>query len=96
MTGLFAMMMPGKNVNRKGMISSRDNAKMVYQAAKKSLMGDKLANDIVTAADDKAAAEVFYWGLIGGEQGVADGSMPTGMADMDIRHKPKRNKGILN
>ena len=96
MTGLFAMMMPGKNVNRKGMISSRDNAKMVYQAAKKSLMGDKLANDIVTAADDKAAAEVFYWGLIGGEQGVANGSMPTGMADMDIRHKPKRNKGILN
>ena len=75
---------------------SRDNAKMVYQAAKKSLMGDKLANDIVTAADDKAAAEVFYWGLIGGEQGVANGSMPTGMADMDIRHKPKRNKGILN
>ena len=56
----------------------------------------KLANDIVTAADDKAAAEVFYWGLIGGEQGVADGSMPTGMADMDIRHKPKRNKGKLN
>jgi hypothetical protein len=55
-----------------------------------------LANDIVTAADDKAAAEVFYWGLIGGEQGVANGSMPTGMADMDIRHKPKRNKGILN
>ena len=96
MTGLFAMMMPGKNVNRKGMISSRDNAKMVYQAAKKSLMGDKLANDIVTAADDKAAAEVFYWGLIGGEQGVANGSMPTGMADMDIRHKPKRNKGIPN
>ena len=29
-------------------------------------------------------------------QGVANGSMPTGMADMDIRHKPKRNKGILN
>jgi len=26
----------------------------------------------------------------------ADGSMPTGMADMDIRHKPKRNKGIPN
>ena len=96
MTGLFAMMMPGKNLNRKGMVSSRDNAKMVYQAAKKSLMGDKLANDIVTAADDKAAAEVFYWGLIGGEQGVANGSMPTGMADMDIRRKPKRNKGILN
>jgi hypothetical protein len=65
-------------------------------AAKKSLMGDKLAKDIVTAADDKAAAEVFYWGLIGGEQGVANGSMPTGMADMDIRHKPKRNKGIPN
>ena len=41
-------------------------------------MGDKLANDIVTATDDKAAAEVFYWGLIGGEQGVANGSMPTG------------------
>ena len=31
-----------------------------------------------------------------GEQGVANGSMPTGMADMDIRQKPKRNKGILN
>ena len=46
-------------------------AAMKYQlnaAAKKSLMGDKLAN----------------------------GSMPTGMADMDIRQKPKRNKGILN
>ena len=89
MTGTFAMMMPGKNINRKGMVSSRDNAKLVYQAAKKSLMGDKLSKQIVTAADDKAAAEVFYWGLIYGEQGVADGSMPTGMADMDIRRKPK-------
>ena len=27
---------------------------------------------------------------------LANGSMPTGMADMDIRQKPKRNKGILN
>ena len=81
--------MPDKNINRKGMVSSRDNAKLVYQAAKKSLMGDKLSKQIVTAADDKAAAEVFYWGLIYGEQGVADGSMPTGMADMDIRRKPK-------
>ena len=89
MTGTFAMMMPGKNINRKGMVCSRDNAKLVYQAAKKSLMGDKLSKQIVTAADDKAAAEVFYWGLIYGEQGVADGSMPTGMADMDIRRKPK-------
>ncbi|MBR3078183.1 MAG: hypothetical protein IKH01_00020 [Prevotella sp.] len=89
MTGTFAMMMPGKNINRKGMVSSRDNAKLVYQAAKKSLMGDKLSKQIVTAADDKAAAEVFYWGLVYGEQGVADGSMPTGMADIDIRRKPK-------
>ena len=89
MTGTFAMMMPGKNINRKGMVSSRDNAKLVYQAAKKSLMGDKLSKQIVTAADDKAAAEVFYWGLMFGEQGVANGSMPTGMADMDIRRKPK-------
>ena len=89
MTGTFAMMMPGKNINRKGMVSSRDNAKLVYQAAKKSLMGDKLSKQIVTAADDKAAAEVFYWGLKFGEQGVANGSMPTGMADMDIRRKPK-------
>ena len=96
MTGLFAMMMPDKNMNRRGMVSSRDNAKIVYQAAKKSLMGDKLVKDIVTADDDKAAAEVFYWGLVGGEQGVASGSMPTGMADMDIRHKPKRKKGIPN
>ena len=96
MTGLFAMMMPDKNMNRRGMVSSRDNAKIVYQAAKKSLMGDKLVKDIVTADDDKAAAEVFYWGLVGGEQGVANGSMPTGMADMDIRHKPKRKKGIPN
>ena len=52
-------------------------------------MGDKLSNQIVTAADDKAAAEVFYWGLMFGERGVANGSMPTGMADMDIRRKPK-------
>ena len=34
MTGTFAMMMPGKDINRKGMVSSRDNAKLVYQAAK--------------------------------------------------------------
>ena len=46
MTGTFAMMMPGKNINRKGMVSSRDNAKLVYQAAKKSLMGDKLSKQI--------------------------------------------------
>ena len=83
------MMMPGKNINRKGMVSSRDNAKLVYQAAKKSLMGDELSKQIVTTADDKAAAEVFYWGLIYGEQGVANGSMPTGMAYMDIRRKPQ-------
>jgi hypothetical protein len=49
MTGLFAMMMPGKEVNRKGMVSSRDNAKIVYQAAKKSLMGDKLADAILSS-----------------------------------------------
>ena len=83
------MMMPGENVNRKGMVSSRDNAKLIYQAAKKSMMGDKITKQIVTADDDKAAAEVFYWGLVYGEQGVAKGTMPTGMADMDIRHKPK-------
>ncbi len=89
MIGTFAMMMPGENVNRKGMVSSRDNAKLIYQAAKKSMMGDKITKQIVTADDDKAAAEVFYWGLVYGEQGVAKGTMPTGMADMDIRHKPK-------
>ena len=89
MTGAFAMMMPGKNINRKGMVSSRDNAKLVYEAAKKTLMGEKLSKQIDTAADDNAAAEVFYWGLIYGEQGVANGSMPTGMAYMDIRRKPK-------
>ena len=88
MTGIFAMMMPGKDINRKGMVKSRDNAKLVYQAAKKSLMGKNLVDDIVSAVDDRAAAEVFYWGLIYGEQGVADGSMPTGMANMDIRRKP--------
>ncbi len=89
MIGTFAMMMPGENANRKGMVSSRDNAKLIYQAAKKSMMGDKLTKQIVTADDDKAAAEVFYWGLVYGEQGVAKGTMPTGMADLDIRRKPK-------
>lgn len=87
MTGMFSMMMPGKDINRKAWVSSMDNAKTVYQAAKKTMMG-KLAKQIVTADDDKAAAEVYYWGLMLGEQGVAEGMMPTGMADMDIRRKP--------
>lgn len=87
MSGLFSMMMPGEDVNRKAWVSSMDNAKTVYQIAKKTMMG-KLAKQIVTADDDKAAAEVYYWGLMLGEQGVAQGMMPTGMADMDIRRKP--------
>lgn len=92
-SGIFAMAMPDKRMNRKGMVSTEDNIKIVYQAAKKSMMGDKVVKDIVTAADDQAAAEVFYWGLLAGEQFVANGSMPTGMVDIDIRHKPKRRKG---
>ena len=87
MSGMFAMMMPDEKVNRKGMISSRDNAKLVYQAAKEMLLGDKVIENIVTADDDKAAAEVFYWGLISGEHGVANGLMPTGLADLDVRRK---------
>lgn len=92
-SGIFAMAMPDKRMNRKGMVSSEDNIKIVYQAAKKSMMGDKVVKDIVTAADDQAAAEVFYWGLLVGEQFVAHGNMPTGMADIEVRHKPKRRKG---
>lgn len=92
-SGIFAMAMPDKRMNRKGMVSSEDNIKIVYQAAKKSMMGDKVVKDIVTAADDQAAAEVFYWGLLAGEQFVTHGNMPTGMADIEVRHKPKRRKG---
>ena len=92
MSGTFAMMMPGKDVDRKSMVSSRDNAKWVYQAAKKSLMGDKLTGEIVTANDDSAAAEIFYWGLVYGERGVAEGSMPTDLAHTDVRRNPKDDK----
>ena len=87
MSGLFAMMMPGEDVNRKGMVGSKENARMVYQAAKKMLMGDVVTKGIVTADDDNAAAEVFYWGLLGGEDGVRNGTMPTGLGELDIEVK---------
>ena len=87
MIGTFAMMMPGDNVNRDGMTKG-DNAKLVYQMAKKTMMGKKLTSQIVTADDDKAACEVFHWGLVYGRMGVEDGSMPTDLANIDIRHKP--------
>ena len=87
MSGLFSMMMPGEDVNRKGMVGSKENARMVYQAAKKMLMGDVVTKGIVTADDDNAAAEVFYWGLLGGEDGVRRGTMPTGLGEVDIEVK---------
>jgi len=87
MSGLFAMMMPGEDVNRKSMVGSKENARMVYQAAKKMLMGDVVTKGIVTADDDNAAAEVFYWGLLGGEDGVRKGTMPTGLGELDIEVK---------
>lgn len=90
MSGLFAMMMPGEDVNRKGMVGSKENARMVYQAAKKMLMGDVVTKGIVTADDDNAAAEVFYWGLLGGEDGVRKGTMPTGLGEVDIEVKPSQ------
>lgn len=90
MSGLFAMMMPGEDVNRKGMVGSKENARMVYQFAKKMLMGDVVTKGIVTADDDNAAAEVFYWGLLGGEDGVRRGTMPTGLGEVDIEVKPSQ------
>ena len=90
MSGLFAMMMPGEDVNRKGMVGSKENARMVYQFAKKMLMGDVVTKGIVTADDDNAAAEVFYWGLVGGENGVRKGTMPTGLGEVDIEVKPSQ------
>jgi hypothetical protein len=90
MSGLFAMMMPGEDVNRKGMVGSKENARMVYQFAKKMLMGDVVTKGIVTADDDNAAAEVFYWGLVGGEDGVRKGTMPTGLGEVDIEVKPSQ------
>lgn len=90
MSGLFAMMMPGEDVNRKGMVGSKENARMVYQFAKKMLMGDVVTKGIVTADDDNAAAEVFYWGLLGGEDGVRKGTMPTGLGELDIEVKPSQ------
>ena len=90
MSGLYAMMMPGEDVNRKGMVGSKENARMVYQAAKKMLMGDVVTKGIVTADDDNAAAEVFYWGLLGGEDGVRRGTMPTGLGELDIEVKPSQ------
>ena len=87
MIGTFAMMMPGDNVNREGMTKG-DNAKLGYQMAKKTMMGKKLTSQIVTADDDKAACEVFHWGLVYGRMGVEDGSMPTDLAYTDVRRKP--------
>ena len=86
--GLFAMMMPGDDVNRKAMLNSKDRARLVYQAAKKTLMGEAVLKGIVTADDDNAAFEVFNWGLVGGEVGVSNGSMPTGLAFYDVKRKP--------
>ena len=68
----------------------KDGVMIVHRGTQRTKFGTSTYQGaIVTLMDDKAAAEVFYWGLVYGEQGVADGSMPTGMADMDIRRKPK-------
>ena len=86
--GLFAMMTPGKEINRKAILESKDRARMVYQAAKKMLIGDAVTKGIMTADDDNAAFEVFCWGLVGGENGVSEGSMPMGLGYYDIKRKP--------
>ena len=87
MSGTFTMMMPGKEVNREAMTSS-ENYSSVYQAAKRYMIGEKLLKEIVTNDDDKAACEVFHWGMVYGKMGISNGEMPTGLADMDIRRKP--------
>lgn len=93
LSGTFAMMLPGDDVNRDGM-ASKEGRHMVYQAAKKTILGKELVSQIVTNDDDRAAEEVFYWGLVYGKQGVDDGSLPIGMGEFDVRRKPgpKRKK----
>lgn len=87
--GLFSMLMPGKNYDRKGIINSPDHSMMMYKAAKKTVLGDKVTKKIVTPEDDEAAALVFYVGMLSGEQGVSKGNLPTDMLSWDVRRKHK-------
>lgn len=87
--GLFTMLLPGKQFNRKGILDSPDHSMMLYKSAKKTVLGDKITKKIVTAADDQAAALVFYMGMLSGEQGVSKGNMPTDILNLDIRRTHK-------
>lgn len=93
MAGLIIMILPDKNEPREDILSSVDNSKLVYQVAKKKLMGDKLTKQIVTTADDKAAAMVFNWGLAYGELAIEKGVIRF-KGDTDIRRETKPE--ILN
>lgn len=87
--GLFTMLLRDKNFDRKSIINSPDASMMLYKSAKKKLLGDEVTKKIVTAADDQAAALVFYVGMLSGEQGVSKGNLPTDMLSWDVRRTHK-------
>ena len=76
------MMMPDANVNR-DVMADKKNLDYMYKSAKESLMGS-LVCAIRTKADEDMAKEVFHWGLMVGQQGIAAGVMPTGMASWGL------------
>ena len=82
--GLYTMMLPGESYNRSIMTRSKDNARLTYEIAKKTTIGEDTIKAIVTAEDDEAAFEVFCWALAGGEEGVSEGILPTGLIDIDF------------
>lgn len=88
MAGLNIMTLIDKNKTREEMLSSVDNSKMVYQGAKKNLMGEKLTKHIVTAADDEAAAVLFNWGMAYGLRSIEKGVIRF-VDTKDIRRKSK-------
>ena len=82
--GLYTMMLPDESYSRSVMTSSKDNARFTYEIAKKTTIGEDTIKAIVTAEDDEAAFEIFCWALVGGEGGVSEGILPTGLIDYDL------------
>ena len=83
---VFVPVMPDANVNR-DVMADKKNLDYVYESAKASLMGG-LVRAIRTKADDDMAKEVFHWGLMVGQQGIAAGVMPTGLGNWDFSLNP--------
>ncbi len=74
--GILTMLAPTAGPNR-DMFADRNNLDYVYGTLKNSLM-DGLTSGFKTKAEDDFAKEVFHWGLLTGQHGIATGTMCAG------------------